>query len=115
MSIGSRIKELRIKKGLTQTELAELLGYSSKSSVAHLEHGRDIPRSLVVKLAKTLDTTPSYLMGWDELPPNYNDVLSELAAVEDRTQQVQVLSQMNTKQLLELLDDITKALQEKQH
>ena len=65
MTIGERVKELRIKKDLTQLELAELLGYKSKSSVAHIENGRDIPRSMVVKLAEVLDTTPSYLMGWD--------------------------------------------------
>lgn len=65
MNIGERVKELRRKKGLTQDELAELLGYKSKSSVAHIENGRDIPRSMVVKLAEVLDTTPAYLMGWD--------------------------------------------------
>lgn len=65
MSIGDRVKELRIKKGLTQLELAELLGYKSKSSVAHIENGRDIPRSMVVKLAEVLESTPSYLMGWE--------------------------------------------------
>lgn len=66
MAIGERIKNARIKKGLTQEELAGLLGYKSKSSVAHIENGRDIPRAMVVKLAKVLDTTPAYLMGWDD-------------------------------------------------
>lgn len=68
MSIGDRVKELRIKKGLTQLELAERLGYKSKSSVAHIENGRDIPRSMVVKLAAVLDSTPAYLMGWETDP-----------------------------------------------
>ena len=65
MSIGDRVKELRIKKGLTQLELAKMLGYKSKSSVAHIENGRDIPRSMVVKLADVLNSTPAYLMGWE--------------------------------------------------
>lgn len=65
MGIGDRVKELRIKKGLTQLELAEMLGYKSKSSVTHIENGRDIPRSMVVKLAAVLDSTPAYLMGWE--------------------------------------------------
>lgn len=69
MSIGDRVKELRIKKGLTQLELAEMLGYKSKSSVAHIENGRDIPRSMVVKLASVLDSTPAYLMGWESDAP----------------------------------------------
>jgi repressor LexA len=66
MAIGERIKNARIKKGLTQEELAGLLGYKSKSSVAHIENGRDIPRAMVVKLAQVLDTTPAHLMGWDD-------------------------------------------------
>ena len=73
MTIGERVKELRIKKDLTQLELAELLGYKSKSSVAHIENGRDIPRSMVVKLAEVLDTTPAYLMGWDDTSPSKPD------------------------------------------
>ena len=54
---------------MTQLELAEKLGYKSKSSVAHIENGRDIPRSMVVTLADILDTTPSYLMGWEDDKP----------------------------------------------
>lgn len=65
MTIGERVRACRIEKGMTQTELAEKLGYKSKSSVAHIENGRDIPRSMVVTLAGVLDTTPSHLMGWD--------------------------------------------------
>ena len=66
MNIGERIKLLRLKKGMTQEELAIKLGYKSKSSVAHIENGRDIPRSMVVTLAKILETTPASLMGWED-------------------------------------------------
>ena len=66
MKIGDRVKLLREQKGMTQEELANQLGYKSKSSVTHIERGRDIPRSMVVKLADILDTTPAYLMGWEE-------------------------------------------------
>ena len=66
MNIGERIKMLRLKKGMTQEELAIKLGYKSKSSVAHIENGRDIPRSMVVTLAKILETTPAFLMGWED-------------------------------------------------
>ena len=69
MTIGDRVKLLRQKKKMTQLELAEKLGYKSKSSVAHIENGRDIPRSMVVTLADILDTTPAYLMGWEDGKP----------------------------------------------
>jgi repressor LexA len=70
MTLGDRIKTLREKKGMTQLELAEKLGYKSKSSVAHIENGRDIPRAMVVTLAEILETTPAYLMGWEDDKPN---------------------------------------------
>lgn len=66
MTIGERVKKLRTEKGMTQEELAGRLGYKSKSSVTHIENGRDIPRSMIVKLADILETTPSYLMGWED-------------------------------------------------
>ena len=66
MEIGDRIKNLRKEKDMTQEELAQALGYKSKSSVAHIENGRDVPRSMVVQLADVLDTTPAYLMGWED-------------------------------------------------
>lgn len=79
MNIGDRVKQLREQKGMTQQELATRLGYRSKSSVTHIENGRDIPRSMVVSLADILDTTPAYLMGWEgqknNVPDNIRDVV----------------------------------------
>jgi transcriptional regulator with XRE-family HTH domain len=66
MEIGDRVKMLREQQGMTQEELAHKLGYKNKSSVAHIEKNRDIPRSMVVQLAEILGTTPCYLMGWEE-------------------------------------------------
>lgn len=78
----SRVKELREKLGMTQEELARKLGYRSKSSVAHIENGRDIPRAMVEKLAKILKTTPQYLMGWENdsyiMPEKLSEIQKEL-------------------------------------
>lgn len=72
MTIGERIKAARLKKGYSQTELAELLGYKSRSSINKIEkEGRDIPRSSIVKFAEILDVTPAYLMGWEEETSSY--------------------------------------------
>ena len=70
MTIGERVKNARIKKGLTQEELAHKLGYKSRSSVNKIELERDIPRSMIVKIAEILDVTPAYLMGWEEPQSN---------------------------------------------
>lgn len=66
-NIGKRIKSRREELGITQAELAKRLGYKSKTTIAKIESGvNDIVQSKVVSFAEALDTTPAYLMGWDE-------------------------------------------------
>ncbi len=67
MTVGERIKLLRKRLGLSQEELAKLVGYQSRSSINKIELGlRDVTPSKIKKLADVLQTTPSYLMGWQE-------------------------------------------------
>ena len=68
-TIGNRIKARREALGMTQEELADLLGYRGKSSVSKLESGQGDPgQSKVLAFARALKTTPAYLMGWVEDP-----------------------------------------------
>lgn len=39
----NRIRQYRLEKGLTQRELAYILGYKSVSSLSHMEWGRKLP------------------------------------------------------------------------
>ena len=65
--IGKRIKEKRIELGITQEDLASKLGYKSKTTIAKIENGtNDITQSRVVDFANALNTTPAYLMGWED-------------------------------------------------
>lgn len=64
--IAERIKTRRQELGMTQDELAILLNYKSRSSIYKIEIGEnDIPHSKISAFAKALETTPSYLMGWE--------------------------------------------------
>ncbi len=52
---GLRLKELRIKKGITQSHLAEITGIDPKH-ISHIETGRSFPKAdLIEKLANALD------------------------------------------------------------
>lgn len=74
--IGMRIKLKREELGLTQEELANKLGYKSKTTIAKIESGtNDIVQSKVVKFADALETTVAYLMGWDTLGLDENGFL----------------------------------------
>lgn len=67
MEIGDRIKHKREELGISQEELARKVGYKSRSSINKIEtDGRGLPQSKIMLFAKALETTPSYLMGWEE-------------------------------------------------
>lgn len=65
--IGHRIKALREELGMSQEDLARMLGYKSKSSINKIELGfQDVPRAKLPAFAKALHTTPEELSGWSE-------------------------------------------------
>ena len=66
MTIGERIKSKRLELGLTQDELAKKAGYKSRSSINKIELSRDLPLDKIEKVAKILECSPSYLMGWED-------------------------------------------------
>lgn len=70
MTFGERVKERRIELGWTQEELAEKMGYKSKSSINKIELGiNDVTQSKIIKFAEVMNTSVEYLMGWDEAVP----------------------------------------------
>lgn len=85
-SIGTRLKALRKEKKLNQTELATLLGKSLRT-VQKYENG-DIELSLanINDIAKKLDTTATYLLGYqiDDTPlTGYLSVLEMMFKLEE--------------------------------
>ena len=78
MTVYDRIRQLRIEKRMTQTDLALKLGYKDGSMITKIESGSvDISQRKLVAFADALDTTPAYLMGWVEFPERtFNDRLT---------------------------------------
>lgn len=58
-TLAKEIIELRIKKNLSQKELAEMIG-TSQPSIARLESGKykNVSMSFIRKVAKALDAVP---------------------------------------------------------
>lgn len=70
-TVGDRILLMRKQIGLTQEELAKMMGYKSKSTINKIELGiNDIPQSKILQFANVLGTTPAYLMGWEDEEKN---------------------------------------------
>lgn len=73
--LGKRIRTLREKAGLTQTELANAIG-TSKQNIYKYEQGiiTNIPLDRIETIASVLNTSPAYLMGWDDEPQTSGDI-----------------------------------------
>ena len=77
-NIGNKIKERREDLGLSQDDLAEMMGYKSRSTIAKIEKGvNDVTQTNIVKFAKVLKTTPAYLMGWEQ-EQQKNDIITDV-------------------------------------
>jgi len=67
MNVGERIKERRQYLGMSADELADKLG-KNRATIYRYESAEieNLPLNILEPLAKALDVTPSYLMGWDK-------------------------------------------------
>ncbi len=103
MEMGQKIYNLRIQKGLTLEELGNMVGVG-KSTVRKWENGMiaNMKRDKILKVSEALDTTPAYLMGWEEEekskdePPKimqYYEKLNDIGK-HKATEQVKLLTEV---------------------
>lgn len=66
MTLGEKIRFLRVKNNLSQEALAQALK-TTKQAIYKYENGivTNIPLEKVEALSNILNTTPAYLMGWE--------------------------------------------------
>lgn len=66
MSIGQRIKTMRLEQGLSIDDLAYKVG-KNRTTIYRYENGdiENLPLGILDSLANALNTTPAYLMGWE--------------------------------------------------
>lgn len=98
-TIGMRIKECRVKMGMTQEELAEAL-LTKKSTISAYENDKiDIKISILKQIAKELDNTVFYLAGEQD-----EDISNEVL------QMAMVLQQIQSKELRKAAIEQVKVL-----
>ena len=82
MTLYDRIRQLRIQAGMSQDDLARAMGYKDRSMITKIESGKvDISQKKIIAFARVLNTTPGYLMGWTEEPPD--DPVSEVPVTSE--------------------------------
>lgn len=97
MTTGERIKALRLEKNMSQEELGEKVGVQ-KAAINKYETGIvvNLKRGMISKLADALDTTPGYLMGWED----------EAEEIKDET--MRLAEELRTRPGMRLLFDATR-------
>ena len=104
MDIYEKIKNRRIKLGLSQEELALKTGYTSRSSINKIEAGHvDISQSKIIAFAQALQTTPAYLMGWEDNPFMTKDFIP----VPKGGKKIPVLGKVVAGAPLEAIEDVS--------
>ena len=96
-AIGQRIKQRRIELGMTQEELAHKMGYASKTTINKIENGiNDVTQSKIIAFSKALETSVSYLMGWDDnLNKDAATLTVDLLSDEDAMKAMRKILELN--------------------
>jgi repressor LexA len=78
MTIGHRIKERRKYLKMSADELGKRLG-KDRSTIYRYEKGdiENLPLDILEPIAEALETTPQYLMGWDQVQKK-NDAIKDI-------------------------------------
>ncbi len=87
--VGDRIKKLREAKGLEQSDLADMLGYKSQSTISKWESGTNLPTGKnMIKLAQIFGVTSDYILDGEERQEqtiDLKDVLNRTVAFDGHT------------------------------
>lgn len=78
MTIGDRIKSRRKYLKMSADELGRRLG-KDRSTIYRYEKGdiENLPLDILEPIAEALETTPQYLMGWEQVQKK-NDIISDV-------------------------------------
>lgn len=107
MTIGDRIKNRRKYLRMSADELGKRLG-KDRSTIYRYEKGdiENLPLDILEPIAVALDTTPQYLMGWEEEKKKNDiqtDIVLRLRSDKVFAQAVEALYEMDTDKLASFL------------
>ena len=84
MSVGTNIKRRRFELRMSQQELADALGYKSRSTIAKIESGEnDISQKKLQRFANVLDTTVDALLS--TVAPSFSLAPSSVSSLDNTT------------------------------
>lgn len=124
MNTGEKIKYLRINAGMTQEELGKI-AQTTKQNIYKYENGiiTNIPAVKIGLIAKALNTTPAYLMGWEDinteerksLEKNLSNALKENKILQDFFDKLKDLPDDKQTEILETAIFLAEKTSQKYH
>lgn len=82
--LGKRIKELRLERGVTQSELSDYLGLTPKMVSFYELEQRFPPQDIIIKLADYFNVSADYLLGRSEIR-NSDELLKEYSSLYNKS------------------------------
>ena len=78
VTLGENIRARRKALGMTQAQLADMLGYSDKSAITHIEKGTvNLSISKIYEFADALQTTANALIGDKNTPSHAENTIED--------------------------------------
>ena len=82
MDLGNKVKKRRLELGMSQQQLADRMGYSSRASINKIEKGRPISQKIIQRLVKALNVSFAYFVDYENKDENellymYNNLTIE--------------------------------------
>lgn len=110
MNIGTRIKERRKELGLSVDDVASKLN-KNRATVYRYESNdiENLPLNILEPLAKVLNTTPAYLMGWKKENSTNIEINSKNTLSKEETTLLKNYNKLNDlgkKKLIDYSDDL---------
>lgn len=95
-TFSENLKALRIKHGLTQKELADILNVS-QNAIHNWEHGKREPnREMIDKIAATFNVSPIALSWGSEFEESWNNLINKKEKIKNSSTEIlnQLLSEI---------------------
>lgn len=93
MSVGANIRRRRFELKMSQQELADAMGYKTRSTIAKIESGEhDVSQKKLLRFATVLDTTAEALIAGADGMDEADAMLEEVAAQDGHHSAVIILA-----------------------
>lgn len=111
--IGKRIKEAMVLRGLKQVDIVKKTGIN-KGALSSYISGKYLPKQTnIYKLAKVLDVSPVWLMGYDVDMNNTTMVENDLVIVEKNVGEFKIGQKIGGNDILEYIQDLIFSVSKK--